>query len=73
MNMPSSPEETLILVDAQDRAIGTGLKMPVHREGLLHRAFSIFVFNARGELVAQRTGELSAATLAQHLALALAP
>lgn len=30
-------------------------------------------FNARGELVAQRTGELSAATLAQHLALALAP
>lgn len=30
-------------------------------------------FNAQGELVAQRTGELSAATLAQHLALALAP
>lgn len=53
MNMPSSPEETLILVDAQDRAIGTGLKMPVHREGLLHRAFSIFVFNARGELMLQ--------------------
>ena len=54
MNMPSSPEETLILVDAQDRAIGTGLKMPVHREGLLHRAFSIFVFNARGELMLQQ-------------------
>ena len=46
--------EKIILVDKKDRAIGTGEKMQVHKAGKLHRAFSIFVFNSRGELLLQK-------------------
>ncbi len=34
--------------------VGVGEKLHVHREGLLHRAFSIFIFNSHGELLMQR-------------------
>jgi isopentenyl-diphosphate delta-isomerase len=44
----------LILVNTMDEELGTGEKLAVHREGLLHRAFSVLVFNRRGELLAQR-------------------
>lgn len=44
----------LILVDDNDVPIGTGEKMPVHSDGLLHRAFSVFVFNRQGELLLQQ-------------------
>jgi len=37
-------EDQLILVDEQDRETGTCGKLRAHEEGLLHRAFSIFVF-----------------------------
>ena len=47
-------EESLILVDRNDQPIGTGYKTSVHREGLLHRAFSVFVFDRRGRLMLQR-------------------
>jgi isopentenyl-diphosphate delta-isomerase len=46
--------ERVVCVDAEDRCIGTEEKLKAHREGLLHRAFSVFVFNARGELLLQR-------------------
>jgi len=41
----------IVLVDSQDRAVGLGEKMDVHRRGLLHRAFSAFVFDAAGRLL----------------------
>ena len=44
----------LILVDEQDNITGYGEKMEVHREGRLHRAFSIFVVNNAGQLMLQR-------------------
>lgn len=44
----------VILVDPDDREIGSGEKMAVHRQGVLHRAFSIFVFNVRKGLLLQR-------------------
>jgi isopentenyl-diphosphate delta-isomerase len=44
----------LILVNEKDVAAGVGDKLKVHRDGLLHRAFSIFIFNSRGELLLQR-------------------
>jgi isopentenyl-diphosphate delta-isomerase len=51
----SSEHEELILVDADDRAIGFQTKADCHdRDGLLHRAFSLFVFNDRGEVLLQR-------------------
>ena len=47
-------EERLILVDETDRQIGTMEKMEVHRAGLLHRAFSLFVFDGEGGLLLQQ-------------------
>ena len=49
--------EMVILVDENDREIGIEQKMKAHEEGKLHRAFSIFVFNQRGEMLLQRRTE----------------
>ncbi len=49
--------EILILVDEEDRQIGTGEKMAVHREGALHRCFSIFVFNSRKQVLLQKRAQ----------------
>lgn len=50
-------EERLILVDSRDRIRGYGGKLEVHRNGLLHRAFSIFVFDDQERLLLQRWAE----------------
>jgi|SRR3989344_1504525 len=47
-------EEKVILVDEQDREIGEGEKMTVHREARLHRSFTIFIFNSKGETLLQQ-------------------
>lgn len=39
-------KESLILVDEHDVAIGTAEKIDTHRKGLLHRAFSLFIYCA---------------------------
>jgi isopentenyl-diphosphate Delta-isomerase len=49
-----TPEEQLILVDEGNRATGSDGKTAVHRSGLLHRAFSIFIVDGRGRIVLQR-------------------
>ena len=46
--------EEVILVDRNDCPTGTLEKLAAHRRGALHRAFSVFVYNARGELLLQR-------------------
>jgi isopentenyl-diphosphate Delta-isomerase len=46
--------QILILVDENDVQLGTGEKMAVHRQGLLHRCFSIFVFNEKGDVLMQK-------------------
>ena len=50
-------EEFLILVDDTDTAWGKMEKMEVHRLGLMHRAFSVFIFNSQGELLLQQRAE----------------
>lgn len=47
-------KEYVILVDENNREVGTMEKMEAHLSGQLHRAFSVFVFNSRGELLLQR-------------------
>jgi isopentenyl-diphosphate delta-isomerase len=47
-------QEYVILVDEQDNDIGVMEKMQAHREGKLHRAFSVFIFNDRNELLLQQ-------------------
>ncbi|MGH7601529.1 MAG: isopentenyl-diphosphate Delta-isomerase [bacterium] len=51
---PNSMNEMVILVDPHDRQIGVEEKMKAHREGKLHRAFSVFVFNEKGEMLLQK-------------------
>lgn len=51
----SSDSERLILVDENDNEIGTISKADAHdADGTLHRAFSLFIFNDKGELLLQR-------------------
>jgi len=47
-------EEKVILVDENDDMVGTMGKMEAHKQGLLHRAFSIFIFNSKGEMLLQQ-------------------
>lgn len=47
-------EEQVILVNENDEPIGTMPKMEAHEKGLLHRAFSIFIFNDKNELMLQQ-------------------
>ena len=42
------------MVDEHDNARGVMDKMEAHRKGLIHRAFSIFIFNSRGEMLLQQ-------------------
>jgi isopentenyl-diphosphate Delta-isomerase len=47
-------EEFVIVVDRNDIELGLMEKMEAHRKGVLHRAFSIFVFNEKKELMVQQ-------------------
>jgi isopentenyl-diphosphate delta-isomerase len=44
----------VILVNEFDEEIGTMEKLEAHQKGLLHRAFSVFVFNTKKELLLQK-------------------
>jgi len=46
--------ENVVLIDEADGDRGVGEKLAVHLSGELHRAFSVFAFNVRGELLLQR-------------------
>ena len=46
--------EKIVLVDENDREIGTEEKLKAHKDGKLHRAFSIFIFNSKGEMLLQK-------------------
>ena len=46
--------EQVILVDEQDNPIGLMEKIEVHEKAILHRAFSVFIFNHQGELLLQQ-------------------
>jgi isopentenyl-diphosphate delta-isomerase len=47
-------QQNVILVDEHDCEVGLMEKMEAHLKGLLHRAFSVLVFNENGELLLQR-------------------
>jgi isopentenyl-diphosphate delta-isomerase len=46
--------EEVILVDENDNDVGTMEKIEAHRQGALHRAFSILIFNSKGQLLLQK-------------------
>lgn len=47
-------EEQVILVNEQDEQIGLMPKMEAHEKAILHRAFSVFIFNSKHELMLQQ-------------------
>jgi isopentenyl-diphosphate Delta-isomerase len=47
-------EEFVVLVDREDNELGLMEKQQAHVAGLLHRAFSVFIFNSNGELMLQQ-------------------
>lgn len=47
-------EEKVILVNEKDEPIGLMEKIEAHEKALLHRAFSVFVFNKKNELMIQQ-------------------
>src|SRR5260221_6061181 len=51
---PCMEIQQVILVNENDEPTGTMEKLEAHRKGLLHRAFSIFIFNSKGELLLQQ-------------------
>jgi isopentenyl-diphosphate delta-isomerase len=66
-------KQQVVLVDKNNRQIGIEEKLKAHQAGKLHRAFSIFVFNSKGELLIQQraktkyhSGSLWANTVCSH-------
>lgn len=47
-------EQEVILVNENDEPIGLMEKMEAHQKGLLHRAFSVFIFNKKGNMLLQQ-------------------
>ena len=44
----------IILVNENDEQLGVMEKMEVHQKGLLHRAFSVFIFDSKGKMLLQQ-------------------
>ncbi|WP_370899739.1 isopentenyl-diphosphate Delta-isomerase [Chryseobacterium gossypii] len=47
-------EEFVVLVNSEDEVLGLMEKQQAHINGLLHRAFSVFLFNSKGEMLLQK-------------------
>ncbi|WP_300687035.1 isopentenyl-diphosphate Delta-isomerase [Chryseobacterium sp.] len=47
-------EEFVVLVNPDDKVLGLMEKQQAHINGLLHRAFSVFLFNSKGEMLLQK-------------------
>ena len=50
-------EEKVILVNEKDEQIGLMPKLEAHEKAVLHRAFSVFVFNDKNELMLQQRAQ----------------
>lgn len=49
--------EYVVLVNNNDQSLGAMEKMEAHEKGIMHRAFSVFVFNSKGEMLLQRRAD----------------
>ena len=57
MPLPPDADERVVLVDPEDRELGTAEKLAVHRDGRLHRAVSVFLFDGAGRWLLQRRAD----------------
>lgn len=51
------PADYVILVDPKGKILGTEEKIAAHKKGLLHRAFSVFLFNHEGKVLLQQRAD----------------
>jgi len=56
-NQEKIMDEMLILVDDNDICVGFDSKIQIHRRGVLHRAFSLFIFDQHGRFLLQKRAE----------------
>ena len=54
MNKNLPPEEQVVIVDEENRVIGSAGRSVMRRGNLIHRATYILLFNAKGELFVQK-------------------
>ncbi|MEP7129225.1 MAG: isopentenyl-diphosphate delta-isomerase, partial [Chitinophagales bacterium] len=54
MKSKKKPVELVVLVNQSGKKTGVAEKMAAHENGWLHRAFSIFIFNSKGEMLLQQ-------------------
>jgi isopentenyl-diphosphate delta-isomerase len=47
-------DDMVVLVNERDEPVGVMEKMEAHRKAELHRAFSVFIFNEKGEMLLQK-------------------
>ena len=59
MNISTTTQEHVVLVNEQDEVLGTMEKLEAHWKGALHRAFSVFLFDDEGRLLLQQIGRAS--------------
>ncbi len=50
-------EEQVVLISENDEVLGLMEKMQAHVNGVLHRAFSVFLFNSKGEMLLQKRAD----------------
>jgi isopentenyl-diphosphate delta-isomerase len=50
----NTPQESVILVDRNDKQVGISEKYVAHQYGLRHRAFSVFIYDTNGHMLIQR-------------------
>lgn len=50
-------KEFITLVDENDQVLGPIEKLEAHKKGVLHRAFSVFIFNSKGEILLQQRAD----------------
>jgi isopentenyl-diphosphate delta-isomerase len=51
---PFFMSDQVVLVNENDKQIGLMPKLEAHEKGVLHRAFSVFIFNSKGEMLLQQ-------------------
>ena len=49
--------ECVILVNEKDEQVGIEAKLKAHKEGMLHRAFSVFIYDTNGHMLLQQRSD----------------
>lgn len=57
MKRKNNNTDKVVLVDSHDREIGIMPKLEAHEKGVLHRAFSVFLFNYKGQMLLQQRAD----------------